>query len=70
MTRKSKREIERSLDDLDGTETFSLQEYMWANLKDYHDGDLSSAERRLVDNPEAHLTEAARRRFTDRGECR
>jgi len=61
MTRKSKREIEQSIDDLDESGPFSLQDYLWADLKDYYDGDLSADERRLLENPEEHLSKAAKR---------
>jgi len=70
MTRKSKRELERSLDDLDDTETFTLQEYLWASLKDYYDGDLSPGEQRLVDDPETHLPAEAQQHLQQWGECR
>jgi hypothetical protein len=69
MTRKSKREIECSLNDLDSRGTFSLREYFWADLKDYHNGDLSSAERRLLDAPDAHLSTEAQQ-HQEQGECR
>lgn len=61
--RKSKREIERGIDGLGSTEEFSLQEYMWADLKAAHDGRLTQAERRLLDDPETHLSSAAVRRL-------
>mgnify|MGYP000218170027 CR=1 FL=1 len=62
MTRKSKREIERALDDIGAPETFDVQALLWADLKDYHGGHLSPGERRLLDEPEVHLTPSARGR--------
>jgi len=60
MTRKSRREIERTLDDLEGGgRRSSVADLMWANLKDYYDGALSPDEQRLLDEPETHLTPAA-----------
>lgn len=44
MTRKTRREIETDLDELCESEEFTLQDYMWADLKDAHDGRLSRGE--------------------------
>jgi hypothetical protein len=65
MTRKSKREIERSIDDLDESGPFSLQDYLWADLKDFYDGDLSADERRLLENPGEHLSPTAKRQLAE-----
>jgi len=59
MTRKSKREIERDIEALGGSEEFSLQDYLWADLKAYHGGRLSPGERLLLETPEAHLQPSA-----------
>lgn len=67
MTRRSERELERAVDGLDDPEEFTLQDYLWANLKDYYDGRLSPGERRLLENPEAHLPRSARRRLGNQG---
>lgn len=55
MTRKSKRELEQRLEDLGATGRFGMEDYLLANLKGAHDADLSAGERRLLENPEAHL---------------
>ena len=62
MTRKSERELERVLDDLGPTRgNASISDYLWANLKDYHEGEeaLNAAEKALLENPERHLSEDA-----------
>lgn len=56
MTRKSKRELERSINDLCSTDEHGIQAWMWADLKDYYGGRLSPSEARLLDDPEAHLS--------------
>lgn len=68
MTRRSKREIERELDELDSTGDFSLQDYLWADLKNYYEGRLSPGERRLLDDPQPHLPAQDYRRLHNRGE--
>lgn len=67
MTRKSKRELERALEDFGATGEFSLQDYLWADLKDYYGGDLSRDERRLLDDPESHLSPTAKRQLREWG---
>ncbi|MDQ2072813.1 hypothetical protein RBH20_09730 [Haloarcula sp. H-GB4] len=59
MTRRSRRELERAVDELDGQRSFTVADFMWADLKDYHGGRLTPAERRLLQDPEDHLTPAA-----------
>lgn len=49
MTRKSKRELERQLDDLDGGGNWTIQDVLMLELKEAHDADLSYSERRLRD---------------------
>jgi len=64
MTRRSKRELERAVDDLGpapGEATF--QELWMASLKRGAGADLSAYEQRLLDDPEQHLSERARRQF-------
>ncbi|MGB9931564.1 hypothetical protein [Haloarcula amylolytica] len=61
MTRRSKRELERAVDDLDGEDgSFGLQDLFWASLKDYYDGPLTPGEQRLLDNPEKQLSAPAK----------
>ncbi|GGN26912.1 hypothetical protein [Halarchaeum nitratireducens] len=67
MTRRSKREIDHALDELDDPEQFTLQAYLLADLKGYYGGDLSRGERRLLENPEAHLPTSAVRRLGNLG---
>lgn len=67
MTRKSKREVERGIDDLDASEEFTLSDYMWASLKDYYDGPLTHGERQLVDNPENRLPASELRHLENTG---
>jgi hypothetical protein len=66
--RKSKREIERGLDELDEKEQLTLEDYMWADLKDYHGGRLTPVERRLLEDPAAYLSPAAQRQIGLGGE--
>jgi len=68
MPRKSKREIERGLDELGGSEQLTVQDYMWADLKDYHGGRLTPAERCLLEDPAAFLSPAAQRQIGLGGE--
>ncbi|MDS0220891.1 hypothetical protein NDI54_05920 [Haloarcula sp. S1AR25-5A] len=61
MTRRSKRELERAVDDLDGEDgSYGLQDLFWASLKDYYDGSLTPGERRLLKAPEEQLSPAAK----------
>lgn len=64
MTRRSLRELEREVAEMgaerDGVD---IQAWVWANLKDYYDGRLSAAERRLLERPEEYLSPAAKRRL-------
>jgi len=61
MTRRSKRELERAVDDLDsGNGSHGLQDLFWASLKDYYDGPLTPGEHRLLDDPEEQLSPAAK----------
>jgi hypothetical protein len=68
MTRKSRREIETDLDELRERKEFTLQDYMWADLKDAHDSHLSRGERRLLKNPEAYLPPSAVRSLCNLGD--
>lgn len=63
MTRKSRREIKREIDDLDADREFTLQDYLWADLKNAYDGRLSRGERRLLDDPRATLSPVAARKL-------
>lgn len=49
MTRPSRRELERALDDLKATGSWSVGEIMMVDLKLAHDADLSADERRLLE---------------------
>jgi len=60
MTRRSKRELERALDNIeDENRNYGVSDLMWADLKDYYDGRLSPGEQRLIADPETHLAPAA-----------
>lgn len=67
MTRKSRREIEREINDLGESEAFTLQDYLWADLKNAYDGRLSRGERRLLDDPAANLSPVAARKLDNVG---
>jgi hypothetical protein len=55
MTRKSERELERAIADLETLEDEPIQAFMWADLKAYYGGTLSTTERRLLEEPEKYL---------------
>jgi hypothetical protein len=58
-SRRSKREIENAVEDLDPAEEFTVQDLLMAAVRDCYDSGLTSAERRLVDTPEAYLSPEA-----------
>ncbi len=60
MARKSRREIEAALDDLDSGEQVSIHAYLWADLKAAYGGRLTTQERAILDSPEEHLSPTAR----------
>jgi len=60
MTRPSRREIERTLESIEG-EKHGTDEFLMATVKDVHDSQLSAAEKRLLNDPETHLSESALR---------
>lgn len=62
MTRRSRRELEQAVDDMAPADGWAdVDDLMWANLKDYYDGDLTPREQRLLEDPESHLTEEGKR---------
>ncbi|MDS0220888.1 hypothetical protein NDI54_05905 [Haloarcula sp. S1AR25-5A] len=64
MTRRSKREIDRALDDLGPVPGESTLQQLWiASLKRERDAELSAYEQRLLDEPRQHLSEQGRRRL-------
>jgi len=68
MTRKSKREIDRALDNLGPPPGESTLQQLWiASLKRETGTDLSAYEQRLLDEPDQHLSEQARRRLARLG---
>jgi len=66
MTGPSKKDLDRRLGRLepgaDG-DGATVPEFLWADLLDHYDGDLTPGQRRLLDGPETHLTESARERL-------
>ncbi|MGB9931562.1 hypothetical protein [Haloarcula amylolytica] len=76
MTRRSKREIDRALDDLGPPPGESTLQQLWiASLKRGGGAELSAYEQRLLEEPEQHLSEQAQRRLarlrsSRNGDCR
>jgi len=57
--RRSERELEREIERLEGDAESGLAAFFWADLVEYHGGDLTASQRRLLAAPEAHLAPPA-----------
>lgn len=61
MTRPSKREIEKGIDEVSASGEYSLHDLILASVKQTHDNELTAGEQQLLDEPEEQLSQTARR---------
>ncbi len=60
LTRKSRREIETALDNLDTDDKRSVRAFLWADLKNVYGGPLTPGEQAVLSDPERYLSAEAR----------